>query len=201
MGITKVFSFPTHPKSNGQVEAVNKTIKYTLKKKLEKSKGVWVDELPLVLWSYRTSFCTTTGEIPFSLAYGIDVVVPVELGILTFRVENFSEEDNDILLALASDLLKEKHEKAQLRATTLQQIVAKHYNSKVRLRHFTKGYLVLRRIFINTKEKGVGVLGPNWEGLYRVRAILRLGTYELETLGGRILANLWNAEYLKKYYQ
>ncbi|KAL5573177.1 hypothetical protein UlMin_022774 [Ulmus minor] len=56
LGIKKMFSSPAHPKSNGQVEAVNKTIKQTLKKKLEKSKGAWVDELPLVLWSYRTSF-------------------------------------------------------------------------------------------------------------------------------------------------
>ncbi|KAL5547064.1 hypothetical protein UlMin_006751 [Ulmus minor] len=39
LGITKIFSSPAHPKSNGQVEAVNKTIKYTLEKKLEKSKG------------------------------------------------------------------------------------------------------------------------------------------------------------------
>ncbi|KAL5543121.1 hypothetical protein UlMin_010831 [Ulmus minor] len=54
--IKKVFSSPAHPKSNGQVEAVNKTIKQTLKKRLEKSKGAWVDELPLVLWSYRTNF-------------------------------------------------------------------------------------------------------------------------------------------------
>ncbi|KAL5552902.1 hypothetical protein UlMin_040303 [Ulmus minor] len=201
LGITKIFSSPAHPKSNGQVEAVNKTIKYTLKKKLEKSKGAWVDELPLVLWSYRTSFRTTTGETPFSLAYGVDVVVPVELGIPTFRIENFTEENNDVLLALASDLLEEKRDKAQLRATALQQTVARHYNSKVKLRRFTKGDLVIRRIFLNTKEKGVGVLGPNWEGPYRVRAILRSGTYELETLGGRVLANPWNAEHLKKYYQ
>ncbi|KAL5577646.1 hypothetical protein UlMin_019345 [Ulmus minor] len=201
LGITKIFSSPAHPKSNGQVEAVNKTIKYTLKKKLEKSKGAWVDKLPLVLWSYRTSFRTTTGETPFSLAYGVDAVVPVELGIPTFRIENFTEEDNDVLLALASDLLEEKRDKAQLRATALQQTVAKHYNSKVKLRRFTKGDLVIRRIFLNTKEKGVGVLGPNWEGPYRVRAILRSGTYELETLGGRVLANPWNAEHLKKYYQ
>ncbi|KAL5565151.1 hypothetical protein UlMin_028315 [Ulmus minor] len=133
LGITKIFSSPAHPKSNGQVEAVNKTIKYTLKKKLEKSKGAWVDELPLVLWSYRTSFRTTTGETPFSPAYGVDAVVPVELGIPTFRIENFTEEDNDVLLALASDLLEEKRDKAQLRATALQQTVARHYNSKVGL--------------------------------------------------------------------
>ncbi|KAL5549419.1 hypothetical protein UlMin_004650 [Ulmus minor] len=119
LGITKIFSSRAHPKSNGQVKAVNKTIKYTLKKKLEKSKGAWVDELPLVLWSYRTSFRTTTGETPFSLAYGINAVVPVELGIPTFRIKNFNEEDNDVLLALALDLLEEKREKAQLRATAL----------------------------------------------------------------------------------
>ncbi|KAL5570128.1 hypothetical protein UlMin_026703 [Ulmus minor] len=39
LGITNIFPSPAHPKSNGQVEAVNRTIKYTLKKKLEKSKG------------------------------------------------------------------------------------------------------------------------------------------------------------------
>ena len=83
------------------------------------SKGAWVDELSLVLWSYRISFRATTGETPFSLAYGVDAVVPVELGIPTFRIENFNEEDNDVLLALASNLLEEKSEKAQLRATTL----------------------------------------------------------------------------------
>ncbi|KAL5537530.1 hypothetical protein UlMin_042831 [Ulmus minor] len=38
LGIIKVFSSPAHPKSNSQVEAVNKTIKQTLKKELEKSK-------------------------------------------------------------------------------------------------------------------------------------------------------------------
>ncbi|KAL5577189.1 hypothetical protein UlMin_018888 [Ulmus minor] len=98
----------SHPKSNGQVEAVNKTIKQALKKKLEKSKGAWVDELPLVLWSYRTSFRATTGETPFSLAYGVEAVIPVEISLPTFRVDNFDEESNDVLLALATDLLEEK---------------------------------------------------------------------------------------------
>ncbi|KAL5571885.1 hypothetical protein UlMin_021482 [Ulmus minor] len=106
--IKKVFSSPAHPKSNGQVEAVNKTIKQTLKKKLEKSKGAWVDELPLVLWSYRTSFRATTGETPFSLAYGVEAVIPIEINLPTFRIDNFDEESNDVLLALATDLLEEK---------------------------------------------------------------------------------------------
>ncbi|KAL5541056.1 hypothetical protein UlMin_042629 [Ulmus minor] len=154
LGIKKVFSSPAHPKSNGQVEVVNKTIKQTLKKKLEKSKGAWVDELPLVLWSYRTSFRATTGETPFSLAYGVEVVIPIEISLPTFRVDNFDEESNDVLLALTTDLLEEKREISQVRAAALQQTIARYYNSKVKLRRFVKGDLVLRKVFLNTKEKG-----------------------------------------------
>ncbi|KAL5578806.1 hypothetical protein UlMin_011248 [Ulmus minor] len=201
LGIKKIFSSPAHPKSNGQVEAVNKTIKQTLKKKLEKSKGAWVDELPLMLWSYRTSFRATTGETPFSLAYGVEAVIPIEISLPTFRVDNFDEESNDVLLALTTDLLEEKREISQVRAAALQQTIAQYYNSKVKLRRFAKGDLVLRKVFLNTKEKGVGVLGPNWEGPYRVRTIIRPGTYELETLEGRVLSNPWNAEHLRRYYQ
>ncbi|KAL5545130.1 hypothetical protein UlMin_008914 [Ulmus minor] len=201
LGIIKVFSSPAHPKSNGQVEAVNKTIKQTLKKKLEKSKGAWVDELPLVLWAYRTSFRAATGETPFSLAYGVEAVIPIEISLPTLRVDNFDEENNDVLLALATDLLEEKRETSQVRAAALQQTIARYYNSKVKLRCFVKGDLVLRKVFLNTKEKGVGVLGPNWEGPYRVRAIIRPGTYELETLEGRVLDNPWNAEHLRRYFQ
>ncbi|KAL5552138.1 hypothetical protein UlMin_002314 [Ulmus minor] len=201
LGIKKIFSSPAHPKSNGQVEAVNKTIKQTLKKKLEKLKGAWVDELPLVLWSYRTSFRATTGETPFSLAYGVEAVIPVEISLPTFRVDNFDEESNDVLLALATDLLEEKREISQVRAAALQQTITRYYNSKVKLRRFVKGDLVLRKVFLNTKEKGVGVLGLNWEGPYRVRAIICSGTYELETLEGHVLGNPWNAEHLRRYYQ
>ena len=44
-----------YPQSNGQVEATNKTLLSKLKKRLEKAKGKWVDELPGVLWAYWTT--------------------------------------------------------------------------------------------------------------------------------------------------
>ncbi|KAL5561518.1 hypothetical protein UlMin_031265 [Ulmus minor] len=46
LGIHKHFSSVAHPQSNGQVEAVNKTIKNNLERKLNGAKGAWVDELP-----------------------------------------------------------------------------------------------------------------------------------------------------------
>ncbi|XP_022859985.1 uncharacterized protein LOC111380604 [Olea europaea var. sylvestris] len=50
LGIKKHLSTPRHPQANGQVEVVNKTIKHVLKRKLDASKGAWVDDLPQVLW-------------------------------------------------------------------------------------------------------------------------------------------------------
>lgn len=47
----KHFPSPHYSQANGQVEVVNKTIKYTLKRKMDASKGAWVDELPQVLWA------------------------------------------------------------------------------------------------------------------------------------------------------
>ena len=44
-----------YPQSNGQAEASNKTILDGLKKRLEKAKGKWAEELPSVLWAYQTT--------------------------------------------------------------------------------------------------------------------------------------------------
>ncbi|KAL5573816.1 hypothetical protein UlMin_023413 [Ulmus minor] len=65
LGIKKHFSSVAHPQSNGQVEAVNKTIKQTLERKLEGLRNTWVEELPRVLWAYRTTSRTATGETRF----------------------------------------------------------------------------------------------------------------------------------------
>ncbi|KAL5579076.1 hypothetical protein UlMin_011518 [Ulmus minor] len=87
LGIYKHFSSVAHPQSNGQVEAVNKTIKNNLERKLNGAKGAWVDELPRVLWAYRTTCRTSTNETPFSMTYGTEVVVPTEIGDPSFQTE------------------------------------------------------------------------------------------------------------------
>ena len=50
--IKNLYSTPRYPQSNGQVKATNKTLLSMLKKRLEKAKGKWVDELPRVLLAY-----------------------------------------------------------------------------------------------------------------------------------------------------
>ncbi|XP_015950200.1 uncharacterized protein LOC107475065 [Arachis duranensis] len=78
--ISHRFSSVEHPQTNGQMESANKIIVKALKKRLDEAKGLWADELGSVLWSYRTTSQMTTGETPFRLTYGVEAVIPVEIG-------------------------------------------------------------------------------------------------------------------------
>ena len=52
--IRNLSSTPWYPQSNDQAEASNKNLLTALKKWLDSAKGKWVEELPGVLWAYRT---------------------------------------------------------------------------------------------------------------------------------------------------
>ena len=65
LGITNMYSTPAYPQGNRQAEAVNKVIVSGLKKRLDDTKGRWVEELLHVLWAYRTTPRKSTGETPF----------------------------------------------------------------------------------------------------------------------------------------
>ena len=85
------------PQANEQVKAVNKTIKHDLKTKLEVLKGRWVDELPMVLWAYRTTARSTTSETPISFPYGYDAMALIEIGVGSLQRENYNIEQNETL--------------------------------------------------------------------------------------------------------
>ena len=95
LGIRNRYSTSAYPQGNEQVEAINKVIVNGLKKRLDVAKGKWVDELPHVLWTYRTTPRRSTGETPFSMTYGSEVVIPLESGFSTLRTSLFDPNNND----------------------------------------------------------------------------------------------------------
>ena len=98
---------PAHPQANGQIEVTNQSLLKIIKTRLEGAKGIWLDELPSVLWAYRIITRTTTGETPFQLAYETDAVIPAEVRLTSYRVENYSADKNEEAMRLQLDLVDE----------------------------------------------------------------------------------------------
>ena len=110
LGIKNYYSSPTHLQSSGQAEVTIRTLKATLRTKLEDLKGKWVKYLLEVLWAHRTTRKSATQETPFALAFGTEVVAPVEVGLKSSRIEFLSTEHNEEVLRLNLDLLEEKRD-------------------------------------------------------------------------------------------
>ena len=83
-----------------------------LKKRLDDAKGKWVEKLPYVLWTYRTTPRRSTRETPFSMSYEAEAVIPLETGFPTLRTHSFTPSNNDRLLEKSLDLIEECRENA-----------------------------------------------------------------------------------------
>ena len=172
-----------------------------IKTRLKGAKGIWPEELPSILWAYRTTTRTPTGKTPFRLTYGNKAVIPTEIELTSYRVDNHNEARNDEALRLRHDLIDEVRAIAEQRLARYQDCMAKHYNSRVRHRDFKVRDLVLRKVMGATRDPAQGKLGPNWEGPYRITSWQRKGTYHLETIDEQKLPHPWNTEHLRKHYQ
>ena len=177
LGITNMYSTPTYPQGNRQAEAVNKVIVRGLKKRLDDAKGRWVEELPHVLWAYRTTPRRSTEETPFSMSYGVEIVIPIETGFLTLRTQSFNPSNNDELLERSLDLIKGRKESARVQLAYYQHKLKQGYDAKVKLRPLERGDLVLRKVFGTAKNPTWGKLRPNWEGPYRITLVASIGAY------------------------
>ena len=184
LGIRNHYSSPAHPQANGHVEVTNRSLLKIIKTRLEGAKGIWLEELPSVLWAYRTTARTPTRETPFRLTYENEVVIPGEIELTSYKVDNHDEGRNDEAIRFQLNLVDEVKATAEQRLARCQDCMAKHYNSQFRHRDFKVGYLVLRKVMGVVRDPTQGKLGPNWEGPYRITSWQRKGTYHLKTIDG-----------------
>jgi hypothetical protein len=80
-----------HPQANGAVKSFNKTLHKGLTKICGLDRDDWDDKVPMVLWAYRTAYKILTGQTPFKLVYGQEVIIPLHFyenaGRITFVLE------------------------------------------------------------------------------------------------------------------
>ena len=91
-----------------------------LKKRLDKVKGKWEEELLHVLWTYWTTPRRLTGETFFSMTYRAKAVIPLETRFPTLRTSSFTLSNNDGLLGKSLDLIEERRETAMVQLAYYQ---------------------------------------------------------------------------------
>ncbi|XP_075665556.1 uncharacterized protein LOC142635249 [Castanea sativa] len=133
---------------------------------------------------YRTTIRMPTRETPFRLAYESKEVIPAEVKLTSYKVENHDESRNDEAMHLQLDLVDKVRGTTEQRLAWYQDLMAKHYSSKVKNRDFQVGDLVLRKVTGAMRNPAEGKLGLNWERPYRITSWQKRGTYHLEMLKG-----------------
>ncbi|XP_076882635.1 uncharacterized protein LOC143531169 [Bidens hawaiensis] len=141
---------------------------------------------------------TSNGETPFSLTYGMEAMIPAEIGVPTRRTlqqEKVGGED----LRLNLNLAEERRDEAARKEVEYKKKIEKYYNARVREVTFKIGDLVLRENEASRQEDQ-GKLGPKWEGPYQIIWAGDKGAYRLDDLGGKEVPRIWNSMQLRKYY-
>ena len=189
------------PQTNGAVEAANKNIKRILRKMVETSRD-WSEKLPFTLWAYRTYFRTSTRATPFSLVYGMEAVLPVEIEMGSLRValeQQISEAEWAQSRYDQLSLLDERRLRAADHVQAYQRKMTRAFRKRVKPRKFQKGDLVLKvlRGLINDPR---GKFRPNWSGPYVIRDLTREGAAWLTELDGNQFTEPVNVDQLKRFY-
>ena len=125
-GIRLDLASVAHPQSNGLILS---GIKPWLVELLILSPSSWIDELPAVLWSLRTTPNRSTGFTPFILVYGAEAVIPTDVEFDSPRVTMYTKVEAKEAREDGVDLLEEARLLALSRSAIYQQGL-RHYNSK-----------------------------------------------------------------------
>ncbi|GJV66210.1 reverse transcriptase domain-containing protein [Tanacetum coccineum] len=131
-------------KTNGHVERVNRSLGEGIKARFGKDNKNWVEEVLHVLWAHCTMIKTSNRYTLFSLTYGTEAVIPVEIGMPLLRCAEINQAENDEGLHLNLDMLEERREKAAVREARRKAKMENYYDAKVLNTTFRLGDFVYR---------------------------------------------------------
>ena len=86
LGFRQEHSSSFYPQANGQVEAVNKTLKAILKRTINATHSNWHIMLYPALWEYQTNVKNAIGFSPFQLVHGVEAVTLVKCEIPSLKI-------------------------------------------------------------------------------------------------------------------
>jgi transposase InsO family protein len=201
LGIKIYYASIDHPESNAQVESANAEILKGLKTHtydgLKKHGKKWIDELLCTPWENRTSPSRATGETPFFMVYGAEVILPLKVTMGSLHIQAYDEATYDQLRCEDIDLVDERRWQSAIKNVRYHQSL-KHYQEWfVHSTELQVDDLVLR--WVLTRE-GANKISPDREGPFYVTQVCHPRCVRLATEDGEPLHNPWNIEHLHKFY-
>ena len=77
----------------------------------------------------------STGEMPFSMTYRAEAVIPLETNFPMLKTSSFYLSNNNDLLEKSLDLIEERRERAMVQLAYYQHKLKQDYDAKVKLSH------------------------------------------------------------------
>jgi len=162
----------------------------------------WHEMLPFMLHGYRTSMRTSTRATPFSLVYGIEVVLLFEVEVPSLRILAESRLKESEWAQACFDqlnLIEGKRLAAMSHGCLYQRRVKNAFDKKVRPRKFNKGDLVLKKVSQALKDNR-GKWAPNYEGPFIIKKAFFGGALVLTNMDDKELPSPVNSNVIKRYY-
>ena len=131
----------------------------------------WHLQLPFALWGHRTSIRSSMGATSYSLVYGMEVVLPIEIGVHSLKTVLESEIPEVNWLQSRYDqlcMMDEKRLKALYHIQGYQRRLRKAFNKKEGARDLKTRDLELKEIRALIQETN-GIFKQNWVGPYIIK--------------------------------
>nr|GEU55054.1 hypothetical protein [Tanacetum cinerariifolium] len=96
-------------------ERANRSLREGIKARSDERSKNLLEEILHVLWAHCTMIKSSNEETPFSLTYGTEAMIPVEIGMPTLRTAEVDMVKNYEALEINLDLLEEKKSRQQSR--------------------------------------------------------------------------------------
>ena len=139
---------------------------------------------------------------PYSLVYGMEAILPIEMGLRSLRtILKSAIPEVDWLQSRYDQLcvMDEKRLKALYHIWGYQRRLRKAFDSKVRARDLKLGDLVLKEIQALIQERN-GKFKQNWASPYIIKQIYSDGVVRLIDLDANPFTKPTNMDQLKKYH-